>query len=61
MNDAVKIIIIGFALMFFGGIIFATASIGKINMPLILSLLSYGYFLGLILIVIGVIIHPKKQ
>jgi len=61
MNKATKLIIIGFALMIFGGILFATAAISRVNLPSILVLLTYGYFLGLILIIVGVVTYPKNK
>lgn len=61
MNNACKLIIIGFALMLFGGILFATTSISEISVPAILVLLTYGYFIGLILIIWGVVIYPKEK
>ena len=62
MNNALKLIIIGFTLMIFGGIMFATYTIAKINsIPPIQLIILNGYFLGPILIVLGVIKYPNKK
>ncbi len=62
MNNALKLIIIGFALMIFGGIIFATFTIAGVNsIPKILLILLNGFFLGPILILLGVIKYPNEK
>ena len=59
MNNALKLIIIGFALMIFGGIMLILSAFS--NLSLTFVLISYGYFLGFILILIGVIKYPNKK
>lgn len=59
MNNALKLIIIGFALMIFGGTLLIISALA--NLPSWLVLMSYSFFLGLILIVMGVIKHPNKE
>lgn len=61
MNKSTKLIIIGFALMISGGISYATGAISRANMPSILVFLAYGYIIGLILIIIGVITYPDSK
>jgi hypothetical protein len=59
MNINLKLIIIGFALMIFGGIMFIISGFSNLSPTLVL--MSYGYLLGFILIVIGVIKHPNDH
>lgn len=56
-----KVVILGFALMIFGGIILIINTLNTINVPLYLALLSYLFFIGFILIIIGLIINPKDK
>ncbi len=60
MNNFLKLIIIGFALMIFGGIMLILSAFSN-NLSSTFVLISYGYFLGFILIIIGVIKHPNDK
>ncbi|MFU0826821.1 MAG: hypothetical protein ACFWTJ_04655 [Lachnoclostridium sp.] len=60
MNYYMKLIILGFALMLYGGIMFATFTIAKTSPPTIYVVFTLGYLFSPILILIGVIKHPKK-
>lgn len=59
MNTYMKLIIGGFALMFIGGVLFLTSAMTKVNMPVFLVLLTYGFFIGFVMIIIGLIFYPK--
>jgi hypothetical protein len=60
MNKSLKIIIFGFALMFIGGICLLVGFIVK-DIPAYMVLLSYGLFIGFILIMIGLLTHENNK
>lgn len=61
MNRNVKIIILGFALMLLGGVLFISDSASQIDLPHILIKLSNCLYWGFILVIIGLVLPPPKQ
>lgn len=60
MNWNIKIIILGFSLILLGGFLFVGGSASQIDLPKILGLMTYNLFIGFILVVVGLIIPPRK-
>lgn len=62
MNHKIKTIILGFALMFLCGILTLLSAITQHDLPGFLVLLSYGLFIGFILILVGLYSsHDEKK
>ena len=56
MNNAIRVIIFGFALMIFGGVLLIANTSNSY-----LILLSYSFFIGFLLIIFGLIFLPNDK
>lgn len=56
MNGAIRVIIFGFALMIFGGVLLIANTSNSY-----LILLSYSFFIGFLLIIFGLIFLPNDK
>lgn len=61
MNSAIKTIILGFALILFGGFIFVSINNIQGDVPYLLFILSYNLYVGLFLIILGLLLYPKDD
>lgn len=61
MNKYIKMIIIGFALMIMGGSFLITSAITRANMHIFYVLLTYGLFVGFVMIIYAVIKYPNSK
>lgn len=60
MKTAIRTIILGFALMIFGGILLIVSALSH-NPPYYLVILSYSLFIGFLVTLLGVFILPNDK
>ncbi|MDF2803817.1 MAG: hypothetical protein K0S61_3720 [Anaerocolumna sp.] len=61
MNHSTKIIILGFAMMIFGGSLMIADAASQVDMSNTLVFLSYNLFVGFIVVIIGLFSNKSKD
>lgn len=61
MNHSTKIIILGFAMMIFGGSLMIADAASQVDMSNTLVFLSYNLFVGFIVVIIGLFSSKSKD
>lgn len=60
MKTAIRTILLGFTLMIFGGTLLIVGTLSR-NLPYFLVILSYSFFIGFLVTLLGVFILPNDK